>query len=38
MSQLNKTKDFVQSIKYYLSYVNKGTPLEIKLQESLAVS
>ena len=40
MSQLlNKTKDFVKSVKYYLRYVNKQTPSEIKkLQESLAVS
>ena len=39
MSQLlNKMKDFVKSVKYYLKYVNKGTPSEIKLQESLAVS
>ena len=39
MSQLlNKMKDFVKSVKYYLRYVNKETPSEIKLQESLAVS
>ena len=39
MSQLlNKTKDFVKSVKYYLRYVNKGTLLEMKLQEHLVAS
>ena len=39
MSQLlNKTKDFVKSVKYYLRYVNKGTPSQMKLQENLVAS
>ena len=39
MSQsLNKIKDFVKSVKYYLRYANKGTPLEMKLQENLVGS
>ena len=36
MSQLlSKMKDFVKSVKYYLRYVNKGAPSEMKLQENL---
>ena len=36
MSQsLNKMKDFVKSVKYYLRYVNKGTLSEMNLQENL---
>ena len=35
---LNKTKDFVKSVKYYLRYVNKGTLLQMKLQEHLVAS
>ena len=39
MSQLlNKMKDFVKSVKYYLRYVHKGTPSEMKLQENLVAS
>ena len=39
MSQLlNKTKDFVKSVKYYLRYVKKGTLLQMKLQEHLVAS
>ena len=39
MSQLlNKTKDFVKSVKYYLRYVNKGTLSEMNLQENLVAS
>ena len=39
MSQLlNKMKDFVKSVKYYLRYVNKGAPSEMKLQENLVAS
>ena len=38
MSQLlNKMKDFVKSVKYYLRYVNKGTVSEMNLQENLQV-
>ena len=35
---LNKMKDFVKSVKYYWRYVNKWTPLEMKLQENLVGS
>ena len=35
---LNKTKDFVKSVKYYLRYVNKGTLSEMNLQENLVAS
>ena len=39
MSQLlHKMKDFVKSVKYYLTYVNKGTLLEMNLQENLVAS
>ena len=39
MSQLlNKKKDFVKSVKYYLRYVNKETLSEMNLQENLSVS
>ena len=39
MSQLlNKTKDFVKSVKYYLRYVNKGTLSEMNMQENLVAS
>ena len=37
MSQLlNKMKDFVKSVKYYLRYVNKETLSEMNLQENLS--
>ena len=35
---LNKTKDFVKRVKYYLRYVNKGTLSEMTLQENLVAS
>ena len=36
MSQLlNKSKDFVKSVKYHLRYANKGTLSEMNLQENL---
>ena len=35
---LNKTKDFVKSVKYYLRYVNKGTLPEMNMQENLNVA
>ena len=35
---LNKMKDFVKSVKYYLRYVNKGTLSEMNLQENLVAS
>ena len=39
MSQLlNKTNEFVKSVKYYLRYVNKGTLSEMNLQENLVAS
>ena len=39
MSQLlNKMKDFVKSVKYYLRYVNKETLSELNLQENLSAS
>ena len=39
MSQLlNKMKDFVKSVKYYLRYVNKETLLEMNLQENRSAS
>ena len=39
MSQLlNKMKDFVKSVKYYLRYANKGTMSEMNLQENLVAS
>ena len=39
MSQLlNKAKDFVKSVKYYLRYVNKDTLSEVNLQENLSAS
>ena len=39
MSQLlNKMKDFVKRVKYYLRYVNKGTLSEVNLQENFVAS
>ena len=39
MSQLlNKMKDFVKSVKYYLRYVNKETLSEMNLQENRSAS
>ena len=39
MSQLlNKMKDFVKSVKYYLRYVNKESLSEMNLQENLSAS
>ena len=39
MSQLlNKMKDFVKIVKYYLRYVNKETLSEMNLQENLSAS
>ena len=39
MSQLlNKMKDFVKRVKYYLRYVNKGTLSETNLQENFVAS
>ena len=35
---LNKTTDFVKTVKYYLRYVNKGTLSEMNLQENLVAS
>ena len=35
---LNKMKDFVKSVKYYLRYVNKETLSEMNLQENLSAS
>ena len=35
---LNKAKDFVKSVKYYLRYVNKGTLPEMNMQENLNVA
>ena len=35
---LNKMKDFVKGVKYYLRYVNKETLLEMNLQENLSAS
>ena len=35
---LNKMKDFVKSVKYYLRYVNEGTVSEMNLPENLFAS
>ena len=35
---LNKTKDFAESVKYYLRDVNKGTLSEMNFQENLNVA